>query len=333
EGLARGYIGRADLTAERFVACPFGDGSGRMYRSGDLARWTSDGQLEFVGRADAQVKIRGFRVELGEVEAVLAAHPQVERAVVVARDGRLVGYVVGGADDEDVREFAATRLPEYMVPSALVVLDLFPLTVNGKIDRAALPVPEAALSAGRAVATPAEEAFCALFAEVLGLEEVGVGDSFFALGGDSITAMLLVSRSRREGLVVGARQVHELRTPVRLAAVATPVDGAADGARPADSAVGEVPLTPVMREVLDRAGADGVRAVVQSMAVEAPTGLDEAALRDALAALMERHEVLRARLLVESGVLVVPGADAVDVSGLVARVDVVGVDPAAVVGE
>ncbi|MET9090454.1 phosphopantetheine-binding protein, partial [Streptomyces sp. NPDC004237] len=236
-------------------------------------------------------------------------------------------------DGEDVREFAAARLPEYMVPSVVVVLDVFPLTVNGKIDRAALPVPEAALSAGRAAATPAEEAFCALFAEVLGLEEVGVGDSFFALGGDSITAMLLVSRSRREGLVVGARQVHELRTPAELAAVATSLDDVADGARSADSAVGEVPLTPVMREVLDRVGAERVRAVVQSMAVEAPAGLDETALRDAMAALMKRHEMLGARLLAESGVLVVPGADAVDVSGLVARVDVVGVDPAVVVGE
>ncbi|MEV6510623.1 amino acid adenylation domain-containing protein, partial [Streptomyces sp. NPDC051642] len=332
-GLARGYIGRADLTAERFVACPFGDGTGRMYRSGDLARWTTDGQLEFVGRADAQVKIRGFRVELGEVEAVLAAHPQVERAVVVVRDGRLVGYVVGDTDGEDVREFAATRLPEYMVPSAVVVRDVFPLTINGKVDRAALPVPEAAASAGRAAETPAEEAFCALFAEVLGLEVVGVGDSFFALGGDSITAMLLVSRSRRAGLVVGARQVHELRTPAQLAAVATPVDGAVDGARPAESAVGEVPLTPVMREVLDRVGAEGVRAVVQSMAVEAPAGLDEAALRDAMAALVERHEVLRAQLVLESKVLVVPDGFPTDVSGLVARVDVVGVDPAVVVGE
>ncbi|WP_314408968.1 non-ribosomal peptide synthetase, partial [Streptomyces kroppenstedtii] len=331
-GLARGYVGRADLTAERFVACPFGEG-GRMYRSGDLARWTADGQLEFVGRADAQVKIRGFRVELGEVEVVLGGHPLVERAVVVARDGRLVGYVVGAVEGEALWEVAAGRLPEYMVPSVVVVLDAFPLTVNGKIDRAALPVPEAVPSAGRTATTPAEEAFCALFAEVLGLEEAGVGDSFFALGGDSITAMLLVARSRREGLVVGARQVHELRTPAQLAAVATRVDGAPDGAHPADSAFGEVPLTPVMHEVLDRVGADGVRAVVQSMAVEAPAGLDEAALRDAMAALTERHEVLRARLMADSAVLVVPGADAVVVSGLVARVDVVGADPAAVVGQ
>ncbi|WP_217554345.1 non-ribosomal peptide synthetase [Streptomyces sp. GbtcB6] len=331
DGLARGYVSRPDLTAERFVACPFGEG-GRMYRTGDLVRWRVDGQLEFVGRADEQVKIRGFRVELGEIGAVLAAHPRVERATAVVRDGRVVGYTVGAADGEDVRAFAAARLPEYMVPSAVVVLDAFPLTVNGKIDRAALPAPGSRSADTRAPSTETEEALCALFAEVLGLEAgaVGVGDSFFGLGGDSITAMLLVSRARRAGLVVGARQVHELRTPARLAAVVTPVDGVADGVRPADSAVGEVPLTPVMREVLDRVGADGVRAVVQSVAVQAPARLDEAALRDAVTALTERHEVLRARLVADSGVLVVPGAaGAVPVDGLVARVDAIGQDPAA----
>ncbi|NUP21555.1 MAG: amino acid adenylation domain-containing protein, partial [Streptomyces sp.] len=340
-GLARGYVNRPGLTAERFVACLFDQDGGRMYRSGDLARWTADGQLEFVGRADAQVKIRGFRVELGEVEAVLAAHPQAERAVAVVRDGRLVGYVVGGVEGEDVRAYAATRLPEYMVPSVVVVLDAFPLTVNGKVDRAALPVPEGAVGAGRAPSTAGEEVLCALFAELLGVERVGVEESFFALGGDSITAMLLVSRARRAGLVVGARQVHELRTPAALAAVAGavggPVGGAAGGAaggsaggaRAVDSAVGEVPLTPVMREVLDRVGADGVREVVQSMVVEAPAGLDEVALRGAVAALVERHEVLRARLVAERGVLVVPERLLVPVEGLVTRVPDGGADPAA----
>ncbi|WP_405969990.1 amino acid adenylation domain-containing protein [Streptomyces sp. NBC_00988] len=329
DGLARGYVNRPDLTAERFVACPFGDDGGRMYRTGDLARWTADGQLAFVGRADEQVKIRGFRVELGEVEAVLAAHPQVERAVAVVRDGRLVGYVVGDVDEEDVRVHAAGRLPEYMVPSVVVVLDVLPLTVNGKVDRVALPMAEAAVGVGRAPSTPAEEVLCGLFAELLGVAQVGTEESFFELGGDSITAMLLVSRARHEGLVVGARQVHELRTPARLAAVAEPVGGAVDGARPVDSAVGEVPLTPVMREVLDRVGADSVHAVVQSMVVEAPAGLDEMALRGAVAALVERHEVLRARLVAEREVLVVPEGLTVPLDRLVARVQTGGVDPAA----
>ncbi|MDT7847907.1 condensation domain-containing protein, partial [Streptomyces justiciae] len=196
------------------------------------------------------------------------------------------------------------------------------------MDRAALPVPEAVAGAGRAPVTAGEEVLCGLFAELLGVERVGAEESFFELGGDSITAMLLVSRARRAGLVVGARQVHELRTPARLAAVAGTVGGAVDGARPVDSAVGEVPLTPVMREVLDRVGADGVRGVVQSMVVEAPAGLDEVALRGAVAALVERHEVLRARLVAESGVMVVPRQLAVPVDGLVARVPVVSADVA-----
>ncbi|MFI7498084.1 amino acid adenylation domain-containing protein [Streptomyces sp. NPDC049687] len=321
-GVARGYVGRPGLTAGRFVACPFGDG-GRMYRTGDLVRWAADGRLEFVGRADEQVKIRGFRVELGEVEAVLAAHPEVERAVAMVRDGRLVGYVVGAVDANAVRGHAATRLPEYMVPSAVVALDAFPLTVNGKVDRAALPAPDLALGSGRAASTPAEETLCALFAEVLGIEQAGVEDGFFELGGDSITSVLLVSRARRAGLVLTARHVFELRTPARLAAVAMPVDGNTDGARAADPAgVGEVPLTPVMRELLDRVGVDGARSVAQWMSVEAPAGLNETALRGAVTALVERHEVLRARLAADLGSLVVPEPDAAAVDGLVARVAV-----------
>ncbi|NUP18252.1 MAG: amino acid adenylation domain-containing protein, partial [Streptomyces sp.] len=322
-GLARGYVNRAGLTAERFVACPFEAGGGRMYRSGDLARWTADGQLEFVGRADAQVKIRGFRVELGEVEAVLAAHPGVERAVAVVRDGRLVGYVVGGARGEDVRAYAATRLPEYMVPSVVVVLDAFPLTVNGKVDRALLPVPEIAASEVRAPEGSAEKAFCELFAEVLGLEKVGVGDGFFELGGDSIMSMLLASRARRAGWVVTPRQVFEEKTPERLALVAV-VTG--DGAEEEeDGGVGEVPWTPVMRSL----GEDVLRAgFAQWMAVGAPAGLGTEVLTAGLAAVLAVHPMLRGG--VRGGadgrpVLVVPEADAVDLSGRVVRVDAAGV--------
>ncbi|WP_373874526.1 AMP-binding enzyme, partial [Planobispora rosea] len=231
-GLARGYAARPGLTAERFVACPFGPVGARMYRSGDLARWGRDGRLVYLGRADQQVKVRGFRIEPGEVEAVIAAHPVVADVAVVVRedrpgDRRLVAYVVAApgavVSAEAVRGFVRERLPQYMVPSAVVVLEALPLTGNGKLDRAALPAPQHTGAAG-AVEAPGdvrERLLCGVFAEVLGVASVGVEEGFFDLGGDSILAIQLVARARAAGLVFAPKDVFRHQSVRELARVAT----------------------------------------------------------------------------------------------------------------
>jgi len=217
--VGRGYHGDPGLTGSRFVANPYGPAGERMYRTGDLARWTPDGQLVYAGRADDQVKVRGYRVEPAEVEAVLAQCPGVSRAVVVPWQDRLVGYVAPPVDPAVLRAFAAERLPDYMVPSLFVGLPRVPLTPNGKADRAALPPPQPAETGTYAAPrTRHEEVLCGLYAELLGLDRVGVHDSFFDLGGHS----LLVTRLTRRilpllGIEVPIRAVFDNPSPAQLA--------------------------------------------------------------------------------------------------------------------
>ncbi|MFE4395327.1 non-ribosomal peptide synthetase [Streptomyces sp. CB02056] len=248
-GLARGYAGRPGLTATRFLACPFAPGE-RMYRTGDLVRWTPDGRLLYLGRADTQVKIRGFRVEPGEIEAVLTTHPTVRTAVAVARtDGpagpTLVAYVTptpGTAPDPAaLRDHTADHLPGYMVPGAVVVLDELPLNPNGKIDRNRLPAPDFTPAAARRPRNPVEEALGALFAEVLGLPEVGIDDSFFDLGGHSLLAVRLVGRAQSAGLRLAVADVVLHRTVAELAKRARPT---ASAEQSADAFAPVLPIRP-----------------------------------------------------------------------------------------
>ncbi|MFI0816198.1 amino acid adenylation domain-containing protein [Streptomyces sp. NPDC021098] len=228
-GVAHGYLHRPSLTAGRFVADPFGPPGTLMYRTGDLASWRADGSLRFHGRDDDQIKLRGHRIELGEIEAALAAHPQVRAAAAAVwepgpDDRRLVGYVVtddtAGADLDSVRDHLAARLPGYMLPARLHPLDHLPLTRNGKVDRRALPEPDwGSGTGGRAPGTLREETLCRLFAEVLGVPRVGATDSFFALGGHSLSATRLATRIRDVlGLRPTIRDLFEAATPATLAA-------------------------------------------------------------------------------------------------------------------
>ncbi|MEO6083735.1 MAG: amino acid adenylation domain-containing protein [Umezawaea sp.] len=296
-GLAEGYLGRARLTAERFVASPFGVGE-RLYRTGDLARWNSRGALEFVGRADDQVKIRGFRVEPGEVEAALAAHPAVTRAAVVVRPDpsgqkRLVAYAVASADAAELAGHLEAVLPSHLVPAAVLVLDAMPLTANGKLDRAALPEPDfAAAAGGRAPRTAREEILCGLFAEVLGLPAVGADDSFFALGGHSLLATRLVSRVRSAfDAEVSIRAVFEAPTPARLAAR---LDGPAARRALRPMTRPERPPLSFAQQRLWFLAEFGERSAYNvPFALRLHGELDVAALGAALDDVVARHEALR----------------------------------------
>ncbi|MDQ7803082.1 non-ribosomal peptide synthase/polyketide synthase [Amycolatopsis sp. A133] len=290
-GVSRGYLGRPGLTAERFVANPFGAPGERMYRTGDVVRWSGDGVLEFVGRADDQVKIRGFRIELGEIETVLAAHPDVTEAVVVARDRRLVAYVVT-AGKPDLRAWLQRDLPDYMVPSAFVTLDALPLSANGKVDRKALPEPAAEPVAGYVPPrTETERLLAEVWTDVLGVPGVGVEDNFFELGGDSILSIQVVSRARRHGLALTPRDLFAHQT---VAALAVAAGSAAVTVAEQGPVSGPAPLTPIQRWFFDGGFGDPA-AFTQSVRLERAEPFDVETLRKALATLVEHHDALRMR--------------------------------------
>ncbi|HEV2736703.1 MAG TPA: amino acid adenylation domain-containing protein, partial [Longimicrobiaceae bacterium] len=308
-GVARGYVGRSDLTAERFVPDPFGGDQGaRLYRTGDRARWLPEGELEFLGRVDSQVKVRGFRIEPGEVEAVLGAHPAVREAVVVVReeggDRRLVGYVTPGAGADlapaGLRSWLRERLPEHMIPSAFVQLERLPLTPSGKPDRRALPAPEAWDGGAAYVAPrpPGEEVLAGIYAEVLRVERVGVDDGFFELGGHSLLATQAASRARQAfGVEVPLRMLFEAPTVAQLAGRIEALHG--NGASPAPPVGrvprdGPLPLSFAQQRLwlLDRLE-PGSPAYNIPAAIRLRGRLDAAALRGSLDVLVRRHEVLR----------------------------------------
>ena len=303
-GVARGYLGRPELTAERFVPDPLGGEPGsRLYKTGDAARYLADGNLEFLGRLDDQVKVRGFRIELGEIEAVLREQAKVRDVAVLAREDtpgqpRLVAYVVPEGDAPtigELRERLGSKLPEYMVPGAYVFLEALPLTTNGKVDRKALPAPEVTRaelgSAYVAPRTPEEELLAGIWAQVLGLEQVGVHDSFFELGGDSILSIQVIAKANQAGLTLTPRQLFQHPTIAGLAAVA--------GKGPevhADQGLvtGPVPLTPIQRWFLEQELPERHH-WNQALLLEVRQRLQPELLRQAVEQLLAHHDALRLR--------------------------------------
>ncbi|MGF7034440.1 amino acid adenylation domain-containing protein/non-ribosomal peptide synthase protein (TIGR01720 family) [Paenibacillus mucilaginosus] len=297
DGLARGYLNRPELTVEKFIPNPYRTGE-RLYRTGDLARWLPDGNIEFLGRIDHQVKIRGHRIELGEVEAQILKAPSVQETIVLAREDaegsrQLAAYYVADAplSPGELRRFLARELPGYMIPAYFTRLEKMPLTPNGKIDRAALPVPSDQLDTGTPYEpprTPAEEALARVWQSVLGAKQVGIRDSFFDLGGDSIKAIQVSSRLLQAGYKVEMKELFQYPTIAELGGRVRPAGRTADQGE----ASGPVELTPILRWFLGEANAEPHH-FNQSVMLYRPDGFREEAVRLAAAQVVKHHDALR----------------------------------------
>ena len=305
DGLAIGYLNRPDLTAQKFVPNPLGNEPGaRLYKTGDLARYLPDGNLEFLGRIDNQVKIRGFRIELEEIEAKLNEHPLVRDTVVIVRenasgDKRLVAYVVvnqaTALSKQELYHFLKAKLPEYMVPSAFVMLDTLPLTPNGKLDRKALPAPSASqaelTTAFVAPCTFIEESLATIWKETLGLKQVGIYDNFFELGGDSIISIQIIARASQLGIQFTPKQLFQYQTIAELASVASTTNSiqAEQG-----TVSGDVPLTPIQHLFFEE-NLPCPNHFNQSLLLEVPSNLKPELLEHIVEKLLAHHDALRLR--------------------------------------
>jgi len=309
-GLGRGYLNRPGLTAEKFIANPYdqaadGQQGGRLYKTGDLARYRADGAIEYLGRIDHQVKIRGFRIELGEIEARLLSHAEVREAVVIAcedrqHDKRLVAYVVGTVKSDVLKAYLADVLPDYMIPAAFVTLDAMPLSANGKLDRKRLPQPgmeQPANNHYEEAQTPVEKILADIWREVLAVSRVGRHDNFFELGGDSILSIQVVSRARRAGIVISPKQLFQYQTPAGLAAVA---GKAGEIAAEQGAVSGHVALTPIQQWFFEQA-LDNPHHWNQALFLETSPELRPDILEAAFNHLAAHHDMLRVRFNRQDG--------------------------------
>ncbi|BAZ22953.1 non-ribosomal peptide synthase [Kalymmatonema gypsitolerans NIES-4073] len=303
DGLAVGYLNRPQLTQEKFIANPLCDSKcDRLYKTGDLARYLSDGNIEFLGRIDNQVKVRGFRIELGEIEAVLNTHPQVQQSVVIATEDlsgnkRLVAYVVSldqSLTSSQIREFLKQKLPEYMVPSAFVTLDTLPLTANGKVDRLALPAPDGEITRVREYVEPRtaiEQSLTNIWQELLLVEKVSIYDNFFEIGGDSILSIQVVSRAKNTGIQITPKQIFQHQTIAELARVANTTVGAS---AQQGIVTGVAPLTPI-QHLFFLENKQEPHHYNQSVLLHLPNNVKPELLTKAVAKLLEHHDALRLR--------------------------------------